>query len=174
MGSFGSVASVTIGNPGSQGILVEDLRITFNCKKTQSSSDPNTCEVEIYNLNADRRNRIDNIDDICILQAGYSEASGKEIIFQGDITEVKSTRDRPDVITMINIGDGQKFITENIQSLSFGSGSTVRQILKQVVENSKDIIKSNLDLIDFTDQQYTHGFNYAGSTKNVLNNERRL
>jgi hypothetical protein len=168
MAQFGRTASVTIGNPGDLGILVEDLRIVFDCKKTMSSTDPNTCDIRIYNMNETRRNRINNIDDIVVLEAGYSESVGNEVIFTGDVVAVNDLIDPPEIMTNIKVGDGQKFILRDKQSVSFGGGATVRQILNEVTKNAKDIIGNNLDLIDFQDSSFKYGFSELSSTKKIL------
>jgi hypothetical protein len=168
MSFFGRTVQVTIGNPGDIGILVEDLRMRFVCKKTQSSNDPNNCVVDIYNLNETRRNNINDIDDILVLAAGYEEATGLQDIFVGDIKDVRSTLERPNVITSIEVGDGQKFITENRQSHSFAAGSTVRQVLNAITKEAKSEIDNNLDLITFTDLKFNYGYHFAGDTKRAL------
>ena len=163
MAFFKRIASVTIGNPGDTGILVEDLRIRFLCKKTQSSNDPNTCMVSVYNLNPTRRNKIN---------AGYEDASGLEEVFIGDVEEVNVRKEVPNVITEIEVSEGKKYITEDKTSLSFGAGTSVRQILEEIIGDAA--LSSNLKNFTFSDFTFNHGFHFAGDTKNVLDTLTQL
>ena len=167
MSFFGRIASVTIGNPGTTGILVDDLRITFKVSKTSTSKDGNTSEIGIYNMNEQRRNQIDDIKDIVILKAGYKKADGLEVLSIGDITKVSNAYQTPNVLTTINTSDGNKFLIKDRVSISFNEGSGVRQILTKI-QNDFSSLGSNLSKVDFNDYTFNNGFAFNGNTKDVL------
>jgi hypothetical protein len=167
MSFFGRMASVTIGNPGTTGILVEDLRIVFTVNRTPSSTDGNTSDIQIYNLNQQRRNKIDDIDDIVILKAGYKDADGLEVLSVGNISDLTNNVKPPDVVTNINTIDGLNFLLDEKIAISFNEGSSVRQILEDM-ENDYSGLKSNLSQISFTDHSFNTGFSFVGNTKDCL------
>jgi len=164
---FNGKIKVIIGKPNQDGILVDDLYIRFSCQKNKSSVDANSCSIDIYNLNEDRRNAINEKEDILILEAGYAEEYGAERIFIGDITSVTHRYDVNNIITTIDVKDGYNFITKDKRAVSFASAS-VKQMLNSILEDVN--LKSNLALINFSDFKFNYGYSYAGSTKMLLDN----
>jgi hypothetical protein len=56
---FGRVLAVKIGNR-KESIAINNLRVTFSIKKTLTS-EPNTGEISVYNLNDNNRNLISRL-----------------------------------------------------------------------------------------------------------------
>ena len=78
-------------------IQISKLRIEFAVKKTETP-DSNSCTINIYNLSENTRNLIDRVDKIMILEAGYSESSGLETLFVGNISNITHSINKPNVI----------------------------------------------------------------------------
>lgn len=161
---FDRIASVTVGEPEGEGVLIEGLRINFNVHKT-ILQDTNTCKVRIYNLSESTHAKIKNGDTL-ILEAGYSEGSGKQVLFVGTVNRTLRRIRPPDIITDIECYDGEKVLTESRVVLSYSAGASALSVLNQVA------IIMNIPIRDtgtLTDKEFLHGFSFAGFCKDALN-----
>lgn len=164
---FDRVASVILGKPGLTNLIIEDLRIAFDVSKT-NTSESNKGKVEITNLSQASRNKIKELDEVVTLSAGYREEDGAEVLFIGDITLLNHSYPRPEVITKIEAGDGEKVIRESTLSLSYKEGFSIRQILTDISGKLAVPQKINLTTLPFTDKTFSNGYSFAGQAKNAL------
>lgn len=148
-------------------ITVKGFRMSFTIKKV-ASTDPNTCQLTIYNLSGDTRNKLNETGSILTVLAGYDKGEGAEIIFVGNVNLVSTSRDYPDTQTIIEARDGEEALTFTRDSISFKEGVSIKQILKSVIEKFKIGIKTNLDLLSFTDKHYNQGFCFTGQLRSLL------
>jgi len=162
---FNRSASVLIGQPGSTGVVIRDLRIDFNVEKTEGK-DPNTAKIDIYNLSLGTRNQIKEVGELVILNAGYTQGDGEEVCFSGTITSITHKFHRPNVITTIEANDGQGALGTSKVSLSRGNGVSARSILTTVLNTFP--ISNNLQTVTLTDKKYASGFAYTGMSKDAL------
>src|SRR4030065_2432693 len=96
------IIRVTVQKKDNTLITVEnDFRISFNIKKTYTS-DKNTCQLTIYNLSNETRNKLNEIGALVTVYAGYNEP---EIIFVGDIYYTSTKKSFPDIQFIIEIKD---------------------------------------------------------------------
>lgn len=144
-----------------------DFHMLFTCKKT-SSSDPNTCKAVIYNINNTTRSNINEPNSSLIVNAGYEQGEGLELVFIGNIVSVSTARQGSDNITTIDARDGDEPLTLTRDSFSFREGVSVKQLIKSVINKFKIAVKSNVDLVEFTDKQYTNGFAFLGQLRTLL------
>ena len=164
---FNRIASIEIGPEGEDGKRFSGFRISFSVKKTKDS-DSNNATVEISNLSENSRNFIKEIDHLLILKAGYSEGAGEEILFVGNIKLINHTIKPPEILTKLEIGDGEKLLRESKLSLSYKEGFSIRQILNDIVRKMNVPNKVNLSLVDFEDKEFTNGYTFVGQTKRAL------
>jgi hypothetical protein len=162
---FNRIASVTVGELGAGGLRVSDLKITFDIRK-DDDKDTNEAIVEIYNLSDKSRKRIEEIDALLFLSAGYTDGDGLETLFIGDITNISHSVISPNVVTRITADDGSKEILERKISLSHASGSSGSLILQKILNSFT--ISNNFESISFTDKKYANGFSFAGSSSAAL------
>ena len=148
-------------------IQISKLRIEFAVKKTETP-DSNSCTINIYNLSENTRNLIDRVDKIMILEAGYSESSGLETLFVGNISNITHSINKPNVITKVESNDGEKALQNARSALSYSGATSVKQMLKGVIRDFNIGEKVKLDLIPFTDKILNNGFNFIGSTKTIM------
>src|SRR5690242_9572387 len=79
------------------------LRVAFRVERDKSSV-PNSCELAVWNLNADSRAELEASEDQSArLQVGYQEKLSQ--IFFGVTRRVETTKDGPDYITRLSVGD---------------------------------------------------------------------
>lgn len=162
---FNRVASVTIGQVGEESLKLSGLRISFNIVKTEDK-DPNSAEVEIYNLSEDTRNKIRDTGKFILINAGYINGAGEEIIFAGDISFVSHEVRRPEIITKIEAQDGKKKLDSTVFETSNDSGVSARTILERILESFD--LSSNIRNISISDKNYANGFSFIGLSKDAL------
>ena len=124
---FSRIAELSIGNT-----QINGLDISFFVEKTLTS-EPNTAEIKIYNLNdANRKTLRDQQRIPVLLKAGYAASVG--LLFKGDLTEAFSQRESPDWVTTIRSGDGLVALRSAVIQQSFKAGTSVMEVLKSIVK----------------------------------------
>ena len=89
-------------------VEVSALDIEFKVKKT-SKPEPNTCDLRVYNLNADSRAALQVLKKVHLrLDAGYDESLSQ--IYFGRVRTCQSTTEGPNVITDFSSADSEKQI----------------------------------------------------------------
>lgn len=164
---FKRTANILVGKPGSVGIELEGFRVTFDIRKT-NTRDPNQARIEIYGLSEGTRSRIEEDNQTITLKAGYEEASGPEVIYVGDISYTYPIIQRPEVVTIIEAGDGESTLNSVKDVLSYGPNISVKRILTDIVNSFGLPKKSNLNLVGITDKILNNGFNFSGLLKNAM------
>lgn len=161
------IVRVKIGKEGESGIEFTDLKMNFNVQKSESS-DSNTCNFTIFNLNSDSRNKI-NIDEAKIyLYAGYLNDTGDELIFTGDINLISSVIERPNIITKIEAKDGQKKMDDVKLSVSFKEGVSVAQVVQKAIDKLGLPIKTKALLDPLKKIKFNNGHAFMGTAKTLL------
>jgi len=166
---FRRSASLTIGKPNAlSAIVIKDLKIIFEIAKTEGK-DPNTAKVEVFNLSAATRKKIETeqLGDNLIVYAGYLDGEGEELIFSGDITSVTHQIIRPNVITTIIANDGANALSSSKISLAKNKGITGVSVLEEILKTIP--LPNNLKTIFLpVSKSYTNGFAFTGMSKEAL------
>lgn len=164
---FNRTAQAIFGTVGNSTLTVSNSEISFNIVKTPTP-ESNKATIDIYNLSQKSRDRIRELDQSVTLSAGYTEASGLEVIFVGDISLINHAHARPEVVTRIEANDGEIILRESRLSLSYKEGFSVRQILSDIATKLKVPQKVNLTTMDFTDKTFANGYAFIGQAKEAL------
>ncbi len=168
MAQFDRVARLTIGQAGADGIIIEKLRIVFEIEK-DPTEETNKSSIRVYNLAPETWKKIeqwvDNDGGLCILEAGYAEDIGLVRIFAGYITYVTSTKDGPDLVTEMELADGQLPIRDTVVSLGYGTGIDGRRIAQDVAAQMGLVLRVGPDA-EFV--SYPNGFAFAGYARHAL------
>lgn len=125
MKQFGREILLKIGNED-ESLTYSNLRITFNVTKT-ISSEPNTGEITIYNLNQNTRNLITTkYYQHVELYICYREDDFR-LIFKGDVISINNSQSDLDIITHLKCADGFKAYTDKtiVKTLSAGQSDIV-------------------------------------------------
>ena len=128
---FNRTASLAIGPGSEQGIAFRDFRIVFEVEKTDTT-DSNKANISIYNLSEATRNKIKK-DDVVLLNAGYVEGYGEELLFAGNITRVSHAKDGAEVVTKIAAADGIKLLREIKIAKSYAEGTKAKAVLFDLI-----------------------------------------
>lgn len=108
-------------------LLLEGFDVTFEITKSLAPKTPNKAEVRIWNLNADHRKQLQQLEKVYVsIEAGY--ASGTSLLFRGDLRDVVSRRDGSDWITSVTSDSGRRARKQRIVR-SFAPGATVSDVL---------------------------------------------
>lgn len=143
---------------------VNNLRVAFNVTKSLSWS-TNTASIQIYNLGENNRNQLNNYGDEIRLFAGYRNNGGSSLLFVGNTTQVSHTFAQPEIISVIDVGDGEKVLNETLVSVSYAAGTAVRTVIESVAS------QMGLEIADFAETNnftYATGFKGIDLAKNIL------
>jgi hypothetical protein len=138
---------------------VSALDVSFRVIKTLKK-EPNTCELTIYNLGRDNREKLgqlkapaveiragykgrkptDAIDAavgsaLSALDAGADEHAGIGTIYLGDLRDSHSNYEPPDWVTTIESGDGERASRFSRINKSFTAGTTLAVVMQQVSQS---------------------------------------
>lgn len=122
---FGRVAILTIGT-----VEIRDLRISFSVEASIKPQ-PNKATIQVYNLNPDHQSQIEQLGSVPVrLDVGY--LGGTQTIFLGDLRTCPTVKDGPDLITVVESGDGEKAVQTSRVSVSVAKGTNTDKVLKDV------------------------------------------
>ncbi|MEE9374553.1 MAG: hypothetical protein V3V00_15970 [Saprospiraceae bacterium] len=157
---------VLIGEVTAESVLIEGFHMSFSITKSDTK-EPNTCELNIWNLNVNTRSKLAKLDDFAFVSAGYKKADTTETVFVGNITNVVDRFEPPEIITTISIADGEKVLNSKKVSVSYGKGSKAVQILKDLVSKLGIPLKTNLDKLGIK-EIFNTGFSHTGQVKTAI------
>lgn len=164
---FDRVAEVTIGPPGQPGLLLRGLRVRFAVERDATAS-ANRCEVEIYNLKATTRAGIRQLHDDVVLAAGYAAGDGPRKLFQGQIDWKQDHRRPPEIVTILNAGDGRTALRETRLSLSLERGCSVGRACRVVADRLQLPIPAGSLPAQAESAQFASGFAFSGQAEEAL------
>lgn len=160
-------AQVVIGKAGS-GLLVEDLRISFEVSKTVEAT-PNQATIRIYNLAPANEAKVKGEFDEVLLNCGYED--GMRLVFRGNIKHVYRYRDGKDYITEIEAGDGDRDYQNAVMNETLAAGTTNRQLVQRAVGSFASTAAGYTG--DVPDKPRLRGKVISGSTRDVLGDVAR-
>jgi hypothetical protein len=108
-------------------LLIEGLDVAFEIVKSLSAKTPNSAEIRIWNLNAEHRKHLQELEKVFVsLEAGYEQ--GTSLLFRGDLRDVLSTREGTNWLTTITSDSGRRARKRRILK-SFAPGASVQDVL---------------------------------------------
>jgi hypothetical protein len=112
-------------------ITVSGLNITFTVKRSLSAKVPGRCDISVFNLSSETRKHLHAMRDVFVsLEAGY--ATGKSVIYRGDLVESWSSREGTEWTTTITSDDGgKKRRTKRVQK-NYLNGATLQTIIRDL------------------------------------------
>lgn len=164
MPRFDRRVRVRVGPGGGTGVLVDErFRVAFRVVKTLGT-EVNTSDVRIYGLSQDTRQRILSEGEVVQIEAGY--AIGTEVLGIADITRAVVLRQPPDIITLLECGDGVRALRDRKVSLSFEAGATVQRVLDRIAQ---ELALGQRATGVQVDGVYQEGVSFSGTAKEALN-----
>lgn len=155
--------SLAIGK-ANDAILIQDLQFTFEVTRTLES-DANSCKLKIYNLSPSSRVKLDPVDQVVVLQAGYE--GDLKTLFTGTTIQTFHVREGHDVVTEVICKDGQVNLREARTNRGFPPGSTVEGILRTLVTSDLKLALGEV-IGDGLGKIYQNGHTIDGPTKKAI------
>lgn len=154
------VARVTVGSNGN-GVLIENLRIQFEVVKSVDET-PNSGIIKIFNLHPNTIAKIINDDDV-LLECGYADS--QHLVFTGNIKYVYHYRDKTDIITEIEAGDGDIDYRKAVINETLAAGATYDHLVDKSV---KTLTKTKKGHVNVKKHGRLRGKVVSGNTRDVL------
>jgi len=146
-------------------LVINGLRVTFSIDK-RLGSEPNRCELAIYNLSKETRSFVEDSPVHVRLDAGYDGEF--HLMFQGDVLFARSYKDGTEWITEIQVEDGGRAWRRARISKSFKSGVKVYDALDDVCKAMNLITPTGLDVKELRSAEYSIGAVLDGRCRDEL------
>jgi len=160
--------SLTIGNyKTGEGILIEDLQVTFDISKSSSNKDKtNSAAIEIYNLSDEDLKLIDTDYPKAVFSAGYRDTFIKEL-FSGQVINVTTREQGTDRVTQIQMGSGYTELNHEILSQLTVPGKTVKDTFEDIRKAIPNISRGVYNGTNLNNQ-LIYGYPLMGTPKDML------
>jgi hypothetical protein len=165
---------------GGQGVVpatevLAPIRIQFTATKNLATA-PNTLDLRITNLAEGTRRQLKDRDAQVQLEAGYTDdwmtVDGRRVLptmFQGNARTIDHVREGPDWVTRIQCGDGEVTAAFSQISRTWGPGTVVGDVARDLAQALKDFPGSDVDISSFLGQlAETDPLNQVEGAKAVL------
>lgn len=162
---FNRVAELEVGQAGAKGILIKDLRFSFNIEKT-SSETLNNSTLKIYNLSPSSRKLVETPNNLVILRAGYEQDIGAITIFTGNIRRALTVREGVDWVTELELDDGLIAYRDSKVSLSFSPGVSGVNVLTSIASKFNMPVKPLPS--DIANKTYPTGYSFVGRVREAM------
>lgn len=146
-------------------IIITDLRVTFTIEKT-ISKEPDTANIAIYNLSERTRSEFQKHPLWMRLDVGYDGVLKR--LFSGDIRLAQSRRERPNWVTELQCGDGERAIKFARNTRSYKAGTDVKTVLGDLASSMGMKIPTSIsDAREFADQ-FVNGVTLSGPSQDQM------
>lgn len=166
---FNRVARLRVGVSGTLEKEFIGLRTIFKFEKNLESN-PNTGSISVYNLSETSRAKFEAKNAICSLDVGYGEKLTQ--IFKGNISKATTRKQGVDIITDIELGDGEKAYNEATIELSLPAGTTAEQALNKVTTSFQNVAFGGIDAVKSFIingvKSYGKGITLSGNSKAIM------
>lgn len=119
------------------------LRVKFKIVKTLKK-EPNTSEIQVYNLSPSRRSSLQQKGVKVLLEAGYAGTDGISRYSSGDVRTIDHIREGADWNTTMHLGDGERAWNYARVNESFAPGTQGSDIFK-VLAKAAGLDLGNVD-----------------------------
>lgn len=138
---------------------VSGLDVEFDVERSLNP-DPNRARIAVYNFSLDTRTALREEEDLVVqLEVGYGTES--TLIFRGDVDEVRTIRQGPDVITEFEAGDGAKAMGQSFSSRSYGANASLNDMIGALL---RDLGRAGLKIGQASLRPSTFRFLASGKT----------
>lgn len=150
--------------PGQQ-LDITDMRIRFRVDRAIVRT-PDQCDLQITNLEQSVRQDLTTRPLSVQLDAGYDDVA--RLLFVGDLHFGMSKIEGPNWTTLLQCGDGDRAYNYARVRRSYGAGTTVRTVLKDVAASMGVQLPANLGSDSTLDTQVLSGMAVHGPARDKL------
>jgi hypothetical protein len=109
------------------------LRVTGKVMKSLAAKEPNSCDLQIYNLSPEHRQALTSVArPVVSIVAGYKD--DRTSLFYGQTIHVAHERKGGDIVTTISTTDGGDKAAKSRVKLSFGPRTKTGDVLRALVK----------------------------------------
>lgn len=179
---YGRVAKLIVGIPGQEGLVInsfvrdektntlkDGIRFKFKIEKT-ATQQPNKASIEIYNLTKEHSAAFEKKGVTVLLEAGYGNIIDSSVliggIFKGDALKTYTKKEKGDLITVIETGDGFSAYSNSNIDVSYGEGTKSSGIIDTLI-SGMGLAKGDTSGVDENDD-HLNGFTASGMSRDVL------
>ncbi|HXK18350.1 MAG TPA: hypothetical protein VNG33_11135 [Polyangiaceae bacterium] len=113
-------------------MVITDLNIQFNVKRSLSAKISGRCDLVISNLSEETRKRLHAMREVFVsLEAGYAD-TGRSLIFRGDLSEAWSARENTEWTTTITSDDGGRKKKSARVQRNYAPGTSLAKIITDI------------------------------------------
>lgn len=118
--------------PGTNAVEITDMRVAFSIEKTVKA-EPNKCELKLYNL-AERTRTLCKTSPLTVwIDAGYDGVLRQ--LFTGDVRYADSELLKPEWITVMQLGDGDRACRLARTNATYAGGTPVLTIVRDIAKS---------------------------------------
>lgn len=150
-----------IGQSGTSSI--SDLRVEFDLTKNLEST-PNSGTLKIYNLSDSTRSLLEGKNTKVNIQVGYEETL--ETVFIGDVTKASHERQNVDIITTVDLADGDNAYRNSSFVKGYPKGTKLKNVIDEL---SKELKVTTGTIQDVPEETFNFGLSLSGLIKDHLN-----
>ena len=154
--------SATVIPRRSASITISQLRMRFKLEKTERSA-PNQGKLQIFNLSPANRDLVSAKQTRLQISAGYQQTI--KGVFIGDITRVAHKRKDTDIITDIELGDGDYAYRLARSDTGFPPGTPYINVYKKL---ASDLGVGVGEMTGIPTLKYAHGLSLSGNVRDHL------
>ena len=145
-------------------IIIKNLRVSFSITKTLYHN-TNPGVIRIWNLKQSTRNMIKDYGDEVTLSCGYENEDNLQVIFIGETTAVSHVYDQPEIITILECGDGEKYLNQIRVTLAYSANISAVQILNDIAKQS-GLVQTRFNIPQ--NLEWINGFSFSGMAREAL------
>ena len=164
MKQFDRIYKLTCGEVGGQGIVIKNLRISFNIEKDATTS-ANNARIDIYNLSEETIETLEQPDMICQLEVGYKNGIQLSRIFVGYLAYCSTRQEGADIVTSLELYDGQVPVRDSVFSLGYSNGVNGKKIAQDC---AAAMGLTTFFGEDVAFESYPNGYSFAGYARDCL------
>lgn len=165
---------VSKGGGNYDGTEWDGLKISFDIEKTRESG-ANTAKIQIYNMRQESWTLFETEKDLfVVLFVAYDDRKNYEILYTGNISKAKTTLETPNIITVLECGDGQKALKYATLDKSYKAKTIIKEAMKDAVQTFKDVGNVAIEEVgDFISGKTNFGFSLSGTSKDIVDEMAR-
>lgn len=164
---YNRTGEITIGKPGERGVVITGLNFSFDFKKT-ITSEMNPGTLMIYNLSQSTSQAIHELETVCIVKVGYSEAEGPVELFRGYVSKVSGSRNGPDYITNLELRDGYQELKSSKFAKSYSKNTSLDVVVGDIVKSLGLPKGFEERLVNIARTKLKRGMSFNGLSKDAL------
>jgi len=117
------------------GTVISNMRAMATITKSILKSDPDFCEVTIYNLAIETRQLFSTAKKLAIYGGhGDPETNDGELVYLGDIINVQNRKENTEWVSIYTCGDGASAIKQSVINKTYTQPMTPKDIITDIVD----------------------------------------